>query len=67
MVNKKEKEQRCRFLKGLISKSLKRYLSSTFNDQIQYRKLKNSVHLIFCPDSSQFDEEPDHVLEQTVN
>ena len=27
------------------------------NDQLQYKKLKNGVEFVFCPDSSQFDEE----------
>ena len=43
--------------KRLIPENLKVCLSITFNDQLQYKKLKNGVEFIFCPDLSQFDEE----------
>ena len=43
--------------KRLIPENLKVCLSITFNDQLQYKKFKNGVEFIFCPDSSQFDEE----------
>ena len=49
-----QEEQRCPFIRGLTPK---RRLSITFNDQLQYKKLKNDVEFVFCPDSSQFDEE----------
>ena len=52
-----EDEQGILFIRGLIPKNMKQCLSITFNDQLQYKKLKNGVEFVFCPDLSQFDEE----------
>ena len=42
---------------GIIPKNFKLWLSITFNDKLQYKKFKNGVEFVFCPNSSQFDEE----------
>ena len=52
-----QEEQGRPFIRGLIPKNLKCRLSITFNDQLQQKKLKYGVEFVFCPDSSQFDEE----------
>lgn len=52
-----QNEEGCPFIRGLIPKKLMRRLSIKFNNQLQYKKLKNFFEFLFCPDSSQFDEE----------
>ena len=52
-----QEEQECPFIRGIIPKNFKRWLSITFNDKLQYKKFKNGVEFVFCPNSSQFDEE----------
>ena len=51
------KKKDVHLLRGLIPKVLKCHLSITFNDQLQYKKLKNGVEFVFCPDSFKFHEE----------
>ena len=46
---------------------MKRRLSITFNDQLQYKKLKNGVKFVFCPDSPQFDEDWSHNWKNYTN
>ena len=57
----------CPFIRDLIPKNLKRRLSITFNDQLQYKKLKNGVKFVFCPDSPQFGEDWSHNWKNYTN